>query len=253
MCPSLNFIVNNPLEMRKIILSICVSIHLIFPALAQDINIGLSAGFAFPMMEFAKSQLKYTQKSLPFDAKITDNFPAWFEYKTDVYADYHDFMFGFYILQSATGGRVSSKDFSANYAFDVNMQLIAFGPNVKLLLKEINKTRVFLCISGGPELLRTDVLEEFELYANNQKISYLNVRDKQQGYHAILGFTGEIRFSRRVSASIYTNYYFSSYRFPKETRTVYFSFNNRIFYIFPKWNGIRSGLSVFLTIPEKVD
>lgn len=235
--------------MKKIFLSVYVGLILIITASGQDLNFGVSVGLAFPTMKSAKSQFVYIQKSLPFEAEITDNFPAWIEYKAEFNADYDAFMIGFYILGSTTGGRISSKDYSANYVFDMNMRNVAFGLNIKMPIKKSNKTRLFFCLGGGPEVLNTDVLEEIELYSDNRKISYLNVQEKNQGFHAIFGLTAEIRFTNRISASIYTNYYFSSYRFPE---TTYYTFTTNKFMIFPKWNGFRSGLSVFYTIPEKI-
>ena len=240
--------------MRKIILLVCFGLLLNAPVFCQNIHIGVSSGIAFPTLESAKSQLTGIQKSLPFEAKITDNFPAWIEYKAEFYVDYDNIQFGFYIVKSSTGGRISSKDFSANYSFDEHMSCIAFGPVVKILVIEFNKTRVFLSAGGGPELLNTNILEKIELNANNQTKTYLNVQDKKQGFHGNLGFSADYKFSSWFSASIYLNYYFSSFNVDKTTyNTVYTSINGQGFIINPKWNGPRTGLSVFFTIPKKVD
>ncbi|MCD6659179.1 MAG: hypothetical protein LT105_03365, partial [Lentimicrobium sp.] len=69
--------------MRKIALLICTVLSVLF-ANAQDLHLGFSAGLAFANMEGARSSLENKLHSLPYQAGITDNFPAWFEYKAEM-------------------------------------------------------------------------------------------------------------------------------------------------------------------------
>ena len=236
--------------MRKIILSICLALISVCPIFSQDFHIGLSAGIAFPRMELAKSQLKGVHGSLPFEAKITDNFPAWIEYKAEFYSDFDYFEFGAYFARNTTGGRISSKDFSGSYSFDQHMLYVVFGPALKLRVIEFYKTRIFFSLGGGPEFLKTDILEEIELYANNKKKTYLKIRDEHLGLHLSLGLSADYKLSDRFLASLYLNYYFSSYYNPKK---IYHSYRYNEIRIKPQWNGARTGLTIFYTFPKKID
>ena len=236
--------------MRKIMLSISLALLSVCPIFSQDFHIGLSAGIAFPRMELAKYQLKGVHASLPFEAKITDNFPAWIEYKAEFYHDFDYFEIGLYFAKNTTGGRISSKDFSGNYSFDQHMSCVVFGPALKLRVIEFYKTRIFFSLGVGAEFLKTDILEEIELYANNKKITYLKVRNLMQGIHASLGLSADYKLSDRFSASLYLNYYISSYH---DQKTRYYTFKHNEIRIKPQWNGARSGLTIFYTFPKKFD
>jgi hypothetical protein len=236
--------------MRKITLLAVITLSSILFVNSQNINIGLSAGVSFPKMQSSRSQMEGKLKVLPFEAKITDNFPAWIEYKAEYYRDFDDYMLGFYIVRNSTGGRISSKDFSANYHFDVKMRNNVLGFNTKLLLDEYKQTRFFFCIGGGIEHLKTDLYEAMELLGNNKKVVYLDASKKKESFHAIFGLTTEVKLSKKIMASAYFHYYFSSTRKEIASYNTSFDYN---YHLSPKWNGLRSGLSVFFIFPDKKD
>jgi hypothetical protein len=227
--------------MRKVILLVCVTILSALLANAQDLNVGISAGIAFPEMKGARSSLTNKLNSLPFEAGITDNFPAWFEYKAEVSADFDKVMFGIYLIRSTAGGRISSRDFSANYFYNIKMRNVAFGFSTKLLIDELHKTRLFISIGAGAQNLNSNINEELLLYSNNKKVVYKNSKREDHGFHAIVGFNAEKKITNNISVATYLNYYLS----PAYTRSSnYYSGN---------WKGFRTGLTFCLIIPEKIE
>ncbi len=227
--------------MRKKILLIFTTILSVLFANAQDLHVGLSAGIAFPEMGKARTGLESQLKSLAFEAKITDDFPAWFEYKAEVSADFDKVMFGIYFIRSTTGGRISSRDFSANYFYNIKMRNVAFGFNTKLLIEELHKTRFFISIGAGVQNLNSKINEELLLYSNNKNVVYKNLTLEGQGFHAIVGFHSEKKITNNISVAAYLNYYFS----PAYTRPSNYNSGN--------WKGFRTGLTFCLIIPEKME
>jgi len=226
--------------MRKITLLICTALLSVLFANAQDLNVGLSSGIAFTDMKGAKAGLKSHQKSLLFETKVTDNFPAWFENKIEVNADFDRVIYGFYIVRNTTGGRISSQDFSANYFYNVSMRNVAFGINIKLLFKEVKKTRFFLSFGGGMENLRTDIKEELKLYSNNLTAINKDYGFYNNGIHGIMGFTAERKITNNISASAYLLHYFAPHYMKAD---IYIG----------NWKGFRTGLTFCLIVPEKIE
>lgn len=227
--------------MRKITLLICTVILSVLLANAQDLNVGISAGIAFPEMKKARSGLESHQKSLPFETRVTDNFPAWFEYKIEVNADFDRVMFGIYFIRSTTGGRISSRDFSANYFYNVENRNVAFGFSTKLLIEELHQTRLFIILGAGVQHLNSNINEELLLYSNNKKVVYKNLKIDVQGFHTIVGLNAEKKITNNISVAAYLNYYFS----PAYTRSSdYYSGD---------WKGFRTGLTLCLIIPENIE
>ena len=224
--------------MRKIALLICTVLSVLF-ANAQDLHLGFSAGLAFANMEGARSSLENKLHSLPYQAGITDNFPAWFEYKAEMSADFDMVMFGVYYMRSSTGGRISAKDYSANYFYNVEMINNAFGFSTKLLFEEINKTRFFVTLGIGQQHLKSIINEEMYLYSSNRKLILKKGETEGQSLHAIMGLFVEKRLTTNISVAAYVNFYTS----PGYTESGYHAAN---------WRGFRSGLTFCIIVPESI-
>ncbi len=206
---------------------------------AQDLHLGFSAGLAFANMEGARSSLENKLHSLPYQAGITDNFPAWFEYKAEMSADFDMVMFGVYYMRSSTGGRISAKDYSANYFYNVEMINNAFGFSTKLLFDEINKTRFFVTLGIGQQHLKSIINEEMYLYSTKRKTILKKDETEGQSIHALAGLFVEKRLTTNISVAAYVNYYFS----PFYTESGYRAAN---------WKGFRSGLTFCIIVPESI-
>lgn len=224
--------------MRKIALLICTVLSVLF-ANAQDLHLGFSAGLAFANMEGARSSLENKLHSLQYQAGITDNFPAWFEYKAEMSADFDMVMFGVYYMRSSTGGRISAKDYSANYFYNVEMINNAFGFSTKLLFEEINKTRFFVTLGIGQQHLKSIINEEMYLYSSNRKLILKKGETEGQSLHAIMGLFVEKRLTTNISVAAYVNFYTS----PGYTESGYDAAN---------WRGFRSGLTFCIIVPESI-
>lgn len=224
--------------MRKIALLICTVLSVLF-ANAQDLHLGFSAGLAFANMEGARSSLENKLHSLPYQAGITDNFPAWFEYKAEMSADFDMVMFGVYYMRSSTGGRISAKDYSANYFYNVEMINNAFGFSTKFLFEEINKTRFFVTLGIGQQHLKSIINEEMYLYSSNRKLILKKGETEGQSLHAIMGLFVEKRLTTNISVAAYVNFYTS----PGYTESGYHAAN---------WKGFRSGLAFCIIVPESI-
>ena len=115
--------------MRKIF-SLFILLTVAFPVFAQ-LKVELSYGFATYSMKDIKLLNKDILKSLPVDARVTDNFPGQPYYDAGVYYPLsHITMFGINCSYHTTGSRISYIDYSGELRID-NV-ISAYSPGLVL-------------------------------------------------------------------------------------------------------------------------
>ena len=132
---------------------------------SQNSSIGAELGFHWYNMNELKDLNEYTLTQLPFEAKITENFPPYFTYGAYLVFNYNsDINIGFRYTFNSTGSRISRSDYSGEYLFDskvkchspsiiVNMDIIKFGKFSANFMSDLGITFSTL-----------DFTEEFNLY-----------------------------------------------------------------------------------------
>lgn len=100
---------------------------------SQDLKIEFNPGIGTYSMEGLKAVNNSIMESLPFKAKLTNNFPPFVYYKMALISDLNSlFSFGLVGVVSSTGSRINVKDYSGEYRFDQKVSLLSPGATVRL-------------------------------------------------------------------------------------------------------------------------
>lgn len=123
--------------MRKfgIILFVIFQISLPITLFSQELNFILGSGVGSYKMDDLKEFNNIVLKSLPFDARITNNFPIYWNYKSSILYSFKKLLTaGITWSYQSTGSRLSRVDYSGVYSFDSRIRSSTPGIIIELFL-----------------------------------------------------------------------------------------------------------------------
>jgi hypothetical protein len=220
-------------------------------AISQDFSIGFQSGIATYSMLDLKKINKIIPGELPFDTKTVANFPPFFYFSAVVKKRIGNVNLGLVYLFQSTGSRISGKDYSGEYRFDMLVNCSAPGIYSEVILPSSGKSQFsYFSIAGFA-------------YSGLKLNEFLNVLDEN--------VTDETYRFRAV------NYYIEpgfSYNYPYRffnfgiNAGYLIQFRNNAFHstgnkneiltnpqsgepAVPGWSGLRAGLSFTICFPSK--
>jgi hypothetical protein len=138
-----------------------------FAVFSQELSLGFETGLGSYSMNHLKVTNGAALKALPFNAKITVNFPMYFYYKPSLIFSYKNVNFGFVWSFQSTGSRISRTDFSGEYYYDNKIRasspgiLIEFKSSyTKFNLIFSNEIGMENSILDAKEFLRIDTITQ---------------------------------------------------------------------------------------------
>lgn len=212
---------------------------------AQNILVGAGAGGGTFEMNSTKEYDQTIVNLLPFKPVLTDNFPPYFFYKTEVIYCFPKILaVGMNFHSTSTGSRLTLADYSGYYIHD-NVQKGLF-PGLKIILgKAPGKSNgLNLILEGGVSFSTMD--ETIDLAVADE--SYTDVaKYKAQGFFVQPGICYFRNIFSQVKLSMNISYYYGfekGYHMPDEKDQKLFNSEtgNRIK---PQWDGIRVGITAY--------
>jgi hypothetical protein len=95
---------------------------------AQELNIAFDMGVGTYRMSDLMQLNRNVMKSLPFDAKLTDDFPGYWDYKPSLMFSFRKLAeIGITSGLQSTGSRISCADYSGEYSFDTRIRCTSYG------------------------------------------------------------------------------------------------------------------------------
>ena len=160
--------------MRNIFIIVLVLIC--FPAaiFSQKLNLVLEPGIGSYGMDDLKELNKMNLGSLPFDAKATSNFPAyWYNKLSLQYSLKKLVTAGITFFYQSTGSRISRADYSGEYSFDNRIRALSPGVMAELYFP-INAFMISIRNEAGIEFtkLRLNEYLRINTESNNNKYSF---------------------------------------------------------------------------------
>ncbi|MBE9469234.1 MAG: hypothetical protein IMY72_13060 [Bacteroidetes bacterium] len=105
--------------LKKIYLLAILNILILPKLYSQKYSFGVELGYQWYSMTDLKDLNDYTFKQLPFDAKLTENYPAFINYSPYIISRIHEFFsIGVKYTYYSSGSRISREDYSGKYIFD---------------------------------------------------------------------------------------------------------------------------------------
>lgn len=159
--------------MRNVFFIVYILISLPVPLFAQELNLALEPGIGAYGMKDLKEFNAINLSSLPFDAKITNNFPNYWNNKLLLQYSMKKFLtLGIACSYQSSGSRISRVDYSGEYFFDTKIR--AFSPG---LLAEfyfpLNKFRFSFNNEAGIEFSKLRLNEYLRINSESKEDEYL--------------------------------------------------------------------------------
>ena len=233
--------------MKKIIPVIFLLTMISIKGNSQQFSAGFQSGIGTFSMQQLKKLNEAAMKVLPFDTKVVENFPIYFYYRSSILMKIKRISFGPVYTFQSTGSRISGKDYSGEYRFDMIINSSAPGIYAEVDFLEQNKLQFsFYSIFGV--LLSSLRMKEY-LYILEETVTDNNYKFKAFNMFAEPGF----RLSYPVKfLDVGIN---AGYQIQFGNKSFYFIENKNAKLVNPEsedpvkpgWNGFRFGLSVFYT------
>jgi hypothetical protein len=230
--------------MRRALTIIFTIILISFPVtlFSQEFNVVLETGFGSYKMSDLKEANKMVIESLPFDAKITDNFPMYWNYKSCLLYSFTKLVtVGITGSYQSSGSRVSRADYSGEYFFDTKIR--SFSPGVIVeFYYPVDKFRISFSNEVGIEYTKLGLKEVIRVNTESQKNVYTFTSENYY-YEPAVKVSYPVSFFRLGLAA--------GYRFDFKREDLSGSDSNYGNIILPDekpaksdWSGIRLGVSL---------
>lgn len=215
---------------------------------AQEFSFGFQTGIGTYTMDGLKSINGEIPQQLPFETKLIADFPPYFYYQPSVIIRFKDFGLGLVYSFQSTGSRISARDFSGEYRFDMKVRSNAPGiySELKLSAKDSFNFNLYLII--GTSFSNLETKEYFKVA--DTLLTNSGYKFKSQNYYVEPG----IKFQIPVGAfgfAVNLGYLIQFGKQPFHT----ISNKQDILYnpeshsvIKPEWNGMRLGISVLYNL-----
>ena len=235
---------------RVLSIFLILSNHLLY---GQSFKFELQSGGGFYSMSYLNVINDKVSHDIPFDTRLVSDFPAYWYLKPVFSLQFKKFSIGFnYSLQS-TGSRVSAKDYSGEYRFDMNVNSSSPGIHGEVLLGNLKRIRLNLYSDLGISYSKLRLTEYFMVL--DQKLTDKSYRYKAQNYFFEPGFniSYPVLF---FNIGLYSGYLIG---FGKQA---YYTNNNKEDKLLipesresikPDWNGLRFGISVYYNLGRKTN
>jgi hypothetical protein len=115
---------------------ILVVSFLTITAVGQGIEVGVQSGVGTFRMNDLKEINKIIIQSSPFSVKQTSDFPPYFIYEVNISGWINELFAGFSMGFQSTGSRISGKDYTADYRYDILIS--SFNPALSFGYRYIN-------------------------------------------------------------------------------------------------------------------
>jgi hypothetical protein len=214
---------------------------------SQTFDLGIQTGIGFYNMKGLKSLNAYVFKSLPFQAKVISDYPPYFYYKPAIFMSFNRIRIGLQASFNSTGSRISSKDYSGEYLFDIKTYCITPGAYIDYSLFTLfSNYKLSLFSEGGIIFSNLDLKENLTL--NKQNITSSSYSFQSQNYYIESGVKFRHSIYKSISLELNASYLiqFGKKVFKSDKGEI---LNDGKRAIGPDWGGLRFGLSILLTRP----
>jgi len=213
-------------------------------ASCQQFGFGFLSGIATYSMQGLKNINTSVIQGLPFDAKIVDNFPAYFYYQPKMVLSFGNFAFGLVCSFQSSGSRVSAKDYSGEYRFDMKVRSNSPGIYTELRISTEDRFNFNLYSIVGPSFTNLEIQEYFNI-ANTILTNSIN-KYKAQNYYFEPGINFQVPV-KAISFSLSLGYLIhigdQAFYSGSDKKNVLYDTKNNV-KVSPDWRGLRAGLSV---------
>jgi hypothetical protein len=134
-----------------------------FTLKAQFLKVSIEVGIGTYQLSGLKEINESVLSDLPINGKLVHDFPATFYYRPSISLKFKRFNFGYSHTYKSTGARISTKDYSGEYRFDMISSAHSPSLHIDYLLSQNTKIETYVRLLGGVSFSDLSVEEFFEL------------------------------------------------------------------------------------------
>ena len=235
----------------KTIVFFILFIQLVINSFSQVTDFGMQVGAGnFNMTEF-KEINEIVKNSLPFESKITANFPMNIIYKIYLHHTYkNNFGVGLKYSFSSTGSMISREDYSGSYYFKNQVRFQSLGLVFDYCIISTSRVNVIMYNELGWEFSKSKMHESLTLSGQTQ--------DDIKEFRSVNIFTEPglkivYPFKSIVNFGFYAGYLIDTHSQIKESNSI-FKLKELYDLSYGKnslnWSGFRLGILVAVKIPD---
>jgi hypothetical protein len=208
-----------------------------------------SLGFEINYNNYSLSSFKNFRNeivnTLPVEAKVTENFPAFIGFKGLYSNKYKNYKFSVFFGYNSTGGRISYSDYSGKLLIDQVLNIYSTGVQLYIPLYQRNNYSLYLAPNSSFAFTTIKFSQKVEIYSEKQE-------ESEKFKSTSLGFGLVFKLSKKIKCiEIVTECGFD-YFLPSD---IWLS-NNRELYLVDKYSkkvkceldGWRTGISLFFDL-----
>lgn len=218
---------------------------------SQEVKIGVETGIGTYSMSDLKKINSEVQKLYPFDTKIVSDFPPYFYYQPVFILKSGKISIGLVYSYQSTGSRVSAKDYSGEYRFDMKVHSSSPGiyTDVDMWSKHEFSLSVYLTSKATFSELRTS--EYFMLLDSLLTNNISKYRAINYNFEPGISLTRSVsHFTFGINAGYSIDFWEKSFHNAANKEIILINPETQK-KVKPKWCGFRFGLSVMINLNKK--
>lgn len=233
--------------MKRIILTVFLLSKVFFLIEAQKLKFGFQTGVGSYSMNTLKELNEKVSYNLPFESQVVSDFPPYWNYKPKFILQIRKIGIGFNCLYMSTGSRISAKDYSAEYQYDMLVKSLAPGFILNLRL---NNSKVYLLdlyanLNRSKSILK--MKERFVIDDDVVEDEVYKFTSKNYFFEPGLEFSYNVGFTN-ISLNLGYQWQFGGTSFVSTENSNNSLHLNTSRTISPEWNGYRIGISCLFVL-----
>lgn len=235
--------------MKYKVILILVFIFLYTSLIAQDIKLGIQTGYGFYNMNSISSITEQTKDQLFFESKIISNYPTYHYYQPMLKFSHNNFDYGLIYRFQTTGSRISSKDYSGEYALDSKINGHCPGVILNGIFQDHYLYKVGFVFQAGVNfsVLKIDEQIKIDTIAINSNYRYLSHSFYiEPGINIIFPWN---RYFFEFNIGFYKEFERNDYVMKDDEQNKILLKEN--YEDFDMWDGLRLGISISYTLYKK--
>jgi hypothetical protein len=151
-----------------LVLSFPVQENLLGQILIPEINIGVGKYHMYDLKDLQDE----IATGYPVDARVVDDFPAYFNFKGSLLYEINRFGMGFSWSRYSTGARLHYKDYSGEISLKQIIKTDFLGLPFNYILNKSNPLNFCFRLEPGLTITKLSILEEVSLYSQSSNNQY---------------------------------------------------------------------------------
>ena len=212
---------------------------------SQQVEAGLQTGIGTFSMTELKRLNEIVMQDIPFDTRIVTDFPVYFYYRPFIMLKVNNISIGPMYTYQSTGSRVSAKDYSGEYRFDIIINSSSPGILAETGLFNPGKIQCSFYSAFGILFSNLKLKEHLKVQEENLLDYFFRYKTLNMFFEPGLKFTYPLNFLNiGLNAGYLIQVGNKSFHAPGNKDALLVNPESEV-PVKPGWNGVRVGLSVY--------